>query len=171
MNTKPIFILMLLALLIAGCSPIALTNNPNPQPATPAQEAQNPAADELQGALLKLQPEAAMPAVPAPGEYPSSPEGVVQAFLASYEAEPQQMAAYLSAGQAANAPAEGAAGLLDFNGAIEGFVIDAAAVSPEPPAAIVSAAVKVGGSETRRTFTLGKENGRWKIEAVETPAG
>ncbi len=142
---------------------------------------QNPAAAQLQAPLAQDQAkeapaevasaeqqavEAAIPAVPAPGEYPTSPEGVVQAFLASYSDQPGQMDSYLTQAQSAS----GAASMLGFDGALEGFVIDAAAVNPEPPAAVVSAAVKVGGAEIRRTFTLGKEDGQWKIETIANEA-
>ncbi len=157
-------------------------------PGQPTQAAANPnpAAGDLQGTLpdskeapIQEAPsqeaqaaaaavESQIPAVPAPGEYPTSPEGVVQAFLASYVAQPKEMKSYLSQSQADSLPSGGIKALLGFQGDLEGFVIDAAAVSPQPPAAVVSAAVKVGGAEIRRSFTLSKENDAWKIESIES---
>ncbi len=187
MKTKrfviPFVVLMVLALLVSACGTPAA---PKPISATPDSQAgggapgqagsQNPAAGQLLGAQPQVKDapaqagEAGVPPVPAPGEYPTSPEGVVQAFLASYEAQPDAMVSYLSQGQSAAVPADGAGALLGFTGTLEGFVIDAAAVNPQTPAAVVSAAVKVGGAEIRRTFTLGKEGDAWKIELIETQA-
>ncbi len=147
--------------------------------AQPLAAEQNTAAAQVEAAVPQAKAgatqaatvEGAIPPVPAPGQYPNSPEGVVQAFLASYAAQPNEMSNYLSQSEAAAAPADGAASLLGFNSAaLEGFVIDAAAVNPNPPAAVVSAAVKVGGAEIRRTFTLGKEGDQWKIETIDQQA-
>ncbi len=178
MNRKtlavPFFVLLVFTLLLSACgAPATPTAVPESvgqgdsqvgggAPGIAVQGNQNPAAGEMQAAAPQVkEAEAAMPAVPAPGEYPGSPEGVVQAYLASYSDQPGQMDSYLSQGQAGDS-----ASLLGFEGSLEGFVIDAAAVNPDPPAAVVSAAVKVGGAEIRRTFTLGQENGQWKIELI-----
>jgi len=103
----------------------------------------------------------------ANGDYPTSPEGVVQAFLAIHETDPQDALPYLSSGaRTSYNPA-----LLQFGGAVEGFTIDQAAVNPDLPGAFIGVAIQVSGSETRRDFTLVMESGQWKIETIAIPGG
>ncbi len=159
-----LFCLMLLSL--AGCS---LPAAESAAPANPGQ-----ASPTLDAAVAGVEATAQRPTDIPLGElgadgYPLTPEGVVHAFLSDYELEPEHMIQYLSSARQANLPKGGAIELLRFNGMMEGFFIEAAAVRPDPPGADVQAAVRVGGQEVRRNFVLFKENDHWVIDRIDTP--
>jgi type IV pilus biogenesis protein CpaD/CtpE len=156
MKTRILITVLLVALITAGC-----TSKPE-QTAASVPPVQNFAAGI---APENTNPESGITQV-ANGQYPTSPEGVVQAFLATYGANPQDALPYLTAG--AQATLNSAA--LQFEGSIEGFTIDQAAVNPDLPGAFIGVAIQVSGVESRRDFTLVVENGQWKIETVSIPA-
>jgi hypothetical protein len=158
MKIKILFTVLLVAFITAGCTSTL------PQPATAAEsQIQTFAADV---AAENVNPVSGITQI-ANGEYPTSPEGVVQAFLVTYDNSPLDAIPYLSSGaQASFNP-----NLLQFNGSLEGFTIDQAAVNPDLPGAFIGVAIQSAGDETRRDFTLVKENGQWKIETISVPAG
>jgi hypothetical protein len=157
MKLKLIFTVLLVVFITAGCT--SRTSQPEAAPETQIQSFAAIAPETVNSVSGITQV--------ANGEYPSSPEGVVQAFLAIYDNNPQDAVTYLSSG----AQASFNAALLQFNGPVEGFTIDQAAVNPDLPGAFIGVAIQSAGSETRRDFTLGKENGQWKIETISAPAG
>jgi hypothetical protein len=149
-------------IILAGCSPSA---------STPAAEAKQP-AEEQTGvttvAATAAPTEAGVQeAIPA-----DSPEAAVTAFLVAYQENPDGMTDHLSSA-AKTALADGnAASLLGFgDGALEGFAIQAAAVNPDPPAAMVEVAIRAGGVDALRRFHLTKENDSWVIDSIELPEG
>jgi hypothetical protein len=158
MKTNLILTFMLVALIAAGCTG-------RTEPPQPVAEAQ------IQSLAAEIPPENIETisgiTQAANGEYPTSPEGVVQAFLATYDVNPQEALAYLTTGAQSNFNAS----LLQFNQTIEGFTIDQAAVNPDLPGAFIGVAIQSSGNETRRDFTLTKENNQWKIETISAPAG
>jgi hypothetical protein len=165
MKIKLIFTVLLVALITAGC-----TSTPQQPAAAPVEaQLQSLAASMEQISPEHTNPESGITQV-ANGEYPSSPEGVVQAFLASYSGNPSESLAFLSSGAQANLNSESFAAVMQFGGAIQGFTIDQAAVNPDI-GAFIGVAIQAAGSETRRDFTLTIENGLWKIEVISTPAG
>ncbi len=107
----------------------------------------------------------------AEGGVPTAPaaEDTVRAFLNAYQENPDQMKGYLSQNRVQKLTKGGALELLQFNGALEGFSIQAASVSPTTGVAQVEVEAKVGGAEVRRTFILVQEGGRWMIDAVRKP--
>ncbi len=102
-------------------------------------------------------------------DYPSTPEAVVQEFLSAYEIDPTWMAIYLSRARLADMPPGGTRELVQLHGGLEGFHVTSAAINPDPPAAMVSVAMRVGGNDTLRVFTLVMEDNRWVIDSVEIP--
>jgi len=99
--------------------------------------------------------------------YPSTPEGVVEAFLIAYQGSPDQMKQYLSSGLITHLPAGGAAGLLSFTGTLQGYVIQSGSGMLNPPGAIVKVALEVGQQDLNRNFTLVQENGKWVIDTIQ----
>ncbi|HZW02710.1 MAG TPA: hypothetical protein VFF68_02185 [Anaerolineaceae bacterium] len=119
---------------------------------------------------VTVEPQSSDPANPAPDSpsaYPDTPEGVVVEFLASSQEDPRLMVQYLSPDRQEGLGPEGPLQLLEINAPIEGFSIDSAAVSPEPPAAIVSVVIQAGGEELQRAFYLMKQNDFWFIDRIE----
>jgi hypothetical protein len=103
-----------------------------------------------------------------PTAYPTSPEEVVQSFLAASQDDPMGMVQYLSSERQENLPAEGALSMLDMDAPIEGFTIQSAAVNPDPPLAQVNVALQAGGIRYDRQFFLKQQNGFWFIDAILT---
>lgn len=101
-------------------------------------------------------------------DYPDTPEGVVLAFLNAYQEDPEQMSRYLGRAWLGLLPESSGASLLEIDGNLEGFAIQSAAVSLEPPGAVIVTGIQAGGVETLRRFTLGKENGYWVVLSIET---
>jgi hypothetical protein len=158
MKIYTILSVLLVAVIASGC-------------ASAAAETGSAAAAKVQAFAAQHSPENADPASgltqAANGQYPTSPEGVVEAFLVIYETDPQAARSYLTSGaQAAFDPA-----LLQFDANMEGFAIDQAGVNPELPGAFIGVVIQVAGREIRRDFTLGMENGQWKIETITAPPG
>lgn len=100
--------------------------------------------------------------------YPSTPEGVVEAFLIAYQGSPELMKQYLSSGLITHLPSGGAAGLLGFNGTLQGYVIQSGSGMLNPPGAIVKVALQVGGKNLNRNFTLLQDGGKWVIDTIQT---
>ncbi|HEX7555575.1 MAG TPA: hypothetical protein VF338_03040 [Leptolinea sp.] len=103
----------------------------------------------------------------AAGDYPTTPEGVVQAFLTSYQEAPDRMSNFLIPTRRAQQPPGGASGMLQIIGGLEGMVIQSAAVSPEPPTAAITVLIRAGGIDYPRKFLLTKDNSGWGIDAIE----
>jgi hypothetical protein len=104
------------------------------------------------------------------GQYPEDAEGVVIAFLTAYQSDQEGMAQYLSQAFQKMVPDGGAGMLLQFRDILEGYAVTSAAVSKDPPAAIITVAVKVAGTaDSTRVFTLAKEDGKWVITGIEIP--
>jgi hypothetical protein len=103
-----------------------------------------------------------------PGDYPSTPERVVQAFLNAYTQNPDEMNVYLSASRIATLPDEGALALLGFSGSLNGIGVQKGAYSPDPPTSIVQVNLKVNKKQLRLRFTMVVENGVWVIDGIET---
>jgi hypothetical protein len=99
--------------------------------------------------------------------YPSTSEGVVEAFLVAYQGSPDLMKQYLSSGLMTHLPAGGAAGLLGFSGTLQGYIIQSGSGMQNPPGAIVKVALQVGGKSLNRNFTLLQENGKWVIDTIQ----
>jgi hypothetical protein len=99
--------------------------------------------------------------------YPSTPEGVVEAYLIAYQGSPELMKQYLSSGLLTHLPVGGAAGLLGFSGTLQGYVIQSGSGMLNPPGAIVKVALKVGGQDLNRNFTLLQDNGKWVIDTIQ----
>lgn len=98
--------------------------------------------------------------------YPDTPDGVVEAFLEAYPDDETLMLRCLSKARRAALPPGGAGELLRVQGDLEGFVIQSATVQPNPPQAVVTAAIQAGGDEVQRTFTLIREQQGWVIEGI-----
>lgn len=160
-----------ISLLILGLTALIVLAACAPSVSTPADEAKQP-AEEQAGATT-------IAATPAPTEAGSqeaipadSPEAAVTAFLVSYQENPDGMVNYLSAAAQTALAGASADSLLGFGeGALEGFAIQAAAVNPDPPAAMVEVAIRAGGVDALRRFHLTKENDNWVIDSVEIPEG
>lgn len=99
--------------------------------------------------------------------YPPTPEGVVENFLQSYQEAPNQMEQYISPATLAQPQPGGAVGMLNINGSLEGMMIESAVVNPNPPSAVVTVAMRVGGKDVTRTFLLSKNNEQWKIDSIQ----
>ncbi|MEN4042528.1 MAG: hypothetical protein ROW39_09300 [Anaerolineaceae bacterium] len=167
MKIYTILSVLMVAVIASGC-------------ASAAAETGSAAAAKVQAFAAQHSPENADPASgltqAANGQYPTSPEGVVEAFLVIYETDPQAARSYLTSdAQAAFDPA-----LLQFDANMDGFAIDQAGVNPglarvnpgpELPGAFIGVGIQVAGREIRRDFTLGMENGQWKIETITAPPG
>ncbi len=102
-------------------------------------------------------------------DYPAVPEAVVQAFLTAYQETPDQMSHYLSARRLVQLPPGGAVAMLNINGALEGSMIESAAVGANPPVAVVETTIQAGGSLSTRRFVLVQDDGKWKIDTIEAP--
>jgi hypothetical protein len=99
--------------------------------------------------------------------YPSTPEAVVESFLAAYQEAPSQMNRFLTKNRQKHLPSGGVIGYLHFNGILEGFAIQSGSVTTNPAKALVTVAVKIGGVETKRIFTLAQQDGKWAIDGIE----
>lgn len=150
----------LLALLTAmtACSMPEATGGrpPAETPAGPGAAAQTPVGPDLP-----------FQSSSKPQGYPLTPDEVVQAFLQAHQTEPDQMLIFLSSRQLAQMPSGGAAQLLQIGGALEEFAIQAASVSPEPPAAMVIVSLETSETKAERTFFLLQDGGYWVIDAIE----
>ena len=100
--------------------------------------------------------------------YPSTPEGVVEAFLIAYQGSQDQMKQYLSSGLITHLPSGGPAALLGFTGTLQGYVIQSGSGMLNPPGAIVKVGLQVGGKDLDRNFTLLQDNGKWVIDTIQS---
>ena len=101
-------------------------------------------------------------------DYPTEPEAVVSAFLTAYQDNPQDMETYLTGGRLADMPEGGVNAFLGISGQLDGFAIQSAAVSPNPPTAVIVVGMIVDGSETSRYFYLVFDYSRWVIDDIVT---
>ena len=150
-------------IILTACTPPAEST-----PATDAKQAPAEQAGATTIAATTAPTEAVAPeAIPA-----DSPEAAVTAYLIAYQENPDKMMDYLSSAAKTGLAGGSASTLLGFgDGILEGFAIQAAAVNPDPPAAMVEVAIRAGGVDGLRRFHLSKENNNWVIEAVEIPEG
>lgn len=102
-------------------------------------------------------------------QYPDKPEDVVQQFLAAYQQAPDQMKRYVSAEMLTKISEGGMADVLQLNGPVEGYIIQSASVSNDPPQAAVTVNLRAGGVDSTRIFFLAAPNGQWQIDALQTP--
>jgi hypothetical protein len=104
---------------------------------------------------------------PTPEGYPTTPEDVVYFFLTFYQEDPNQMFQYVSPGLQAQIPAGGIAELLQFEGVLEGFVLQSGSSGEMPGTAVVSVALQVNGQPTQRSFYLVTLDNLWMIDFIE----
>jgi hypothetical protein len=102
------------------------------------------------------------------GDYPTTPEEVVQTFLIAYQERPDDMSNYLTATRRGNLPPGGSVGMLQILGSLEGVLVKSAVVNPDPPIAVIVAIIKSGGIDSQRQFILNRENDRWGIDEIQT---
>jgi hypothetical protein len=102
------------------------------------------------------------------GEYPTTPEGVVLAFLASYQEAPDRMSGFLTAARRAQLPPGGSTAMLQISGNFEGMVVQSAAVNPDPPTASVIVLIQAGGKGYPRKFILSRDVAGWGIDSIES---
>lgn len=101
------------------------------------------------------------------GEYPTTPEGVVLAFLASYQEAPDRMSGFLTAARRAQQPPGGSTAMLQISGNFEGMVVQSAAVNPDPPTASIIVLIQAGGKDYPRKFVLTRDVAGWGIDSIE----
>jgi len=101
------------------------------------------------------------------GAYPSSPVEVVQAFVEAYPDQTEIMERYLSAAVRRALPGGGPGLLLKVQGDVTGFSVLSGSSIPNPPQAVVVAALEAGEARVERTFTLIRENGMWVINGIK----
>jgi hypothetical protein len=104
------------------------------------------------------------------GEYPTAPEGVVLAFLASYQEAPDRMSGFLTAARRAQQPPGGSTAMLQISGNFEGMVVQSAAVNPDPPTASIIVMIQAGGKDYLRKFILSRDVAGWGIDSIESLA-
>lgn len=101
------------------------------------------------------------------GEYPSTPEEVVQAFLIAYQENPDAMSSFLTPTRRAIQPPGGSVGMLQILGSLEGVLVKSVVVNPaEPPQAAIVVLIRSGGVDSQRQFVLVNEHGRWGIDQI-----
>jgi hypothetical protein len=169
-----------LALLLAGCSPLA---SPKPAlqagqpPAAPSATPFQPLAATVAGGNPPAAPSMPQPGVqpeaggaPTSESYPQSPESVVQAFLFASQTDPSRMPAYLGGSLRENLPQGDPLALLSFTGEVEGFAVQSGSLAMgDSPSAQVEVGFQIGGKLSRRFFMLGREEDRWVITEIQTP--
>jgi len=105
-----------------------------------------------------------------PAMYPEDAEGVVIAFLTAYQSDQEGMDKYLSKAMRKKVPEGGPGMLIQLRDILEGYAVTSAAVNQDPPAAVITVAVKVAGiADSSRKFTLSQEDGKWVINGIEVP--
>ncbi|MEA4906668.1 MAG: hypothetical protein GYA17_22220 [Chloroflexi bacterium] len=100
------------------------------------------------------------------GPYPLTPEEVVHSFITISQDDPVAATEYLSQARTDQVKESGAADLLALSGDIDAFAVESSSFSPEPLAAEVVVGIKMGERETRRTFELVVQDGRWVIDEI-----
>lgn len=177
MRKRYLLLMAVLILIGSACSSLAAGGSTNAEPVvTPADLAPAPAQSSPDGATAPAQAAEVIPPTEtgagvvmfptaAPG-YPADPEGVVAAFLTAYQDNPQDMQSYLSSGRLADLPEGGVNAFLGITGQLDGFAIQSAAVSPNPPAAVIAVGMVVDGSETSRYFYLAFDYSHWVIDDI-----
>lgn len=101
------------------------------------------------------------------GAYPPNPVDVVQAFVEAYPDQTAEMEHYLSAAVRRVLPKGGPGELLKVQGDVTGFSVLSGSSIPNPPQAVVVAAIEAGEARVERTFTLIQENGVWVINEIK----
>ncbi len=100
-------------------------------------------------------------------EYPTTPEGVILGFLASYQEAPDRMSGFLTSTRRGQQPPGGSTAMLQITGNFEGMVIQSAAVNPEPPSASIIVVIQAGGKNYLRKFILTRDAAGWGIDSIE----
>jgi hypothetical protein len=98
--------------------------------------------------------------------YPTSPEGVVQAFLVAYQEDPQMMLQYLDQSVFGGWTPEAIVENLQFNGMIDSFAIRNATVNNDPAEAIVIVDILFSGEVLQRSFLLTPNGLYWSIYSI-----
>ncbi len=98
--------------------------------------------------------------------YPTSPEGVVQAFLVAYQEEPQMMLQYLDQSVFGGWTPESIVENLQFNGMMDSFAIRNATVNNDPAEAVVVVDILIGGELLQRSFLLTPHDLYWTIYSI-----
>ena len=161
-----VFIILCLTLVLSACSsPSATAAEPETvrevQPTSLVAEAATPNIVLITAVPLPTRD---------PNMYPEDAEGVVIAFLTAYQSDQEGMEKYLSKALRKKIPEGGPGMLLRFRDVLEGYAVTSAAVNQDPPAAVITVAVKVAGTaDSTRKFTLAQENGQWVINGIEVP--
>lgn len=101
------------------------------------------------------------------GEYPTTPEGVILGFLASYQEAPDRMSSFLTSTRRGQQPPGGSTAMLQISGNFEGMVIQSAAVNPDPPTASIVVVIQAGGKNYPRKFILTRDAAGWGIDSIE----
>jgi hypothetical protein len=98
--------------------------------------------------------------------YPTSPEGVVQAFLVAYQEEPDMMLQYLDQSVFGGWTPESIVENLQFNGMIDSFAIRNATVNNDPAEAVVVVDILISGELLQRSFLLTPHDLYWTIYSI-----
>jgi hypothetical protein len=98
--------------------------------------------------------------------YPTSPEGVVQAFLVAYQEEPEMMLQYLDQSVFGGWTPESIVENLHFNGMIDSFAIRNATVNNDPAEAVVVVDILISGELLQRSFLLTPHDLYWTIYSI-----
>lgn len=163
MKTGTILACILTTLLLAGCS---LPTNPSmgtSPTATRLPFAPTPGNATPDGWIATP----TLPLIVDGDGYPQTPEGVVMAFLDAYTESVSSMPKYMTSGLRAALPESDPAEILGFKGALEGYAVQSASISPDPPVAQVEVAMQVNGEAVARRFKLLIEDRQWRIDAIE----
>lgn len=181
---KALVLLLLLSSTLSACNlqqnGATAVRTPVPRASQPAQPtlADTPPPDST--AAPTLPPKPPPPTAPAPaasqaaptqaapsGAYPTSPVDVVQAFVEAYPDNIPELERYLSKAMRAAVPRGEPGELLKVQGDINGFTVLSGSVVPDPPQALVVAAMQAGGAQVERTFSLVQEKGLWVINGIQ----
>lgn len=96
----------------------------------------------------------------------ATPEEVVQAFLVALNGGPDGWQPFLTADLRESLDPAAPLTLLNVDGPLQEFEVEAGAVDPELRHAQVQVRLSAGESQVQRTFTLLQEEGAWHIASV-----
>ncbi len=180
---KAIVLLLLLSSALSACNlqqnGATAVRTPIRQPSQASQPTLADTVPPGSTAAPTLPPKSPPPTAPAPaasqaaptqapeGAYPASPVDVVQAFVEAYPDAIPEMERYLSKAMRAALPRGGPGELLKVQGDVNGFTVLSGSVVPDPPQALVIAAIQAGGARVERTFSLVQEKGLWVINGIQ----
>jgi hypothetical protein len=114
----------------------------------------------------------AQPPAQGNGAYPSTPQGVVDAFMKVFVSDPASpdLQQYLSTFRKMSASPVSIAGLMNAGGKIGSYTSDPGRVNDAGDNAAVVVKIVVGGVEQTRVFTLVKEKEAWYVDNIATPS-